>query len=60
MTDRKFAMDEFDPLPEKENVECKCGKAGIKRPCPYAYEIHDDETPCTCCEECRDEHRGDI
>lgn len=41
-------------------VRCKCGKFGRSARCPYAYEINDDETPCDCCNKCREEHAGDI
>ena len=35
-----------DPMPT-----CgRCGKPGEHRMCPYEAEIHNEEVPCTCCE----------
>lgn len=53
-------MTDQDKIEKAERVRCKCGKFGIEAICPYAYEINDDESPCTCCTKCREEHRGDI
>jgi hypothetical protein len=41
---------------------CECGKndAVEDHPCPYAEEIHDDDTPCNCCEDCEGECWQDI
>lgn len=35
--------------------ECEqCGDKGATRDaCPFASEIHNDETPCNCCDACR-------
>ena len=37
-------------------VMCSCGVNPASEPdqCPHAFEIYGDESPCTCCENCRD------
>lgn len=47
----------------KKPVCESCGKkeAQEPHPCPYAQDIHDDnETLCTCCEDCEYECAQDI
>lgn len=47
-----------------EDMICdRCMKKPQQQPhtCPFAVEIHDDdESLCTCCEECEDHCRMDI
>ena len=38
--------------PGDGDVLCKCGQPGADRLCPYDYEVHDKDTPCTCCNAC--------
>lgn len=47
-------------MEETEPVRCKCGKFSKIGLCPYALEINDEETLCDCCDDCRQEHAGDI
>lgn len=38
----------------------KCGSGGTKDICPHASELSQDDTPCNCCESCRDNCANDI
>lgn len=48
-------------LDDKVEKKCKCGnKATAPHPCPYMSDVHNDnETLCTCCEECEQECAND-
>lgn len=37
----------------KETCKCGSGETPILAPCPFAEDIHGDDTECLCCEECR-------
>ncbi len=37
-----------------------CGGKAVPGFCPYAAEINDEEEECDCCDDCREDHRGDI
>jgi hypothetical protein len=39
---------------------CKSAPAEAEHVCPYAYEIHEDESLCTCCESCASECADEI
>lgn len=41
--------------------QCKCGAPGREpHACPYAEDVHNDDTPCTCCDDCMQECCDDI
>ena len=52
----------FSNMAEKNLCErCKKNPATVPHPCPYADEIgSDNETLCTCCEECQHRCAMDI
>lgn len=39
--------------PDRLCPNCKDNVAGESAPCPYGNEIHCEEKPCRCCNECR-------
>ena len=50
-------------LTEKTLPYCHNCEKNLKQeehPCPFASEIHNDESPCECCEECENECAQDI
>jgi len=39
---------------------CKCNPATEPHLCPFASDVHEDDTPCTCCVECEEACAMDI
>ena len=44
---------------ERSCSQCGCGEAEINT-CPFAEEIHNDDSTCVCCAKCRHQCQMDI
>lgn len=53
-------MNEIYEFDGKENEHSCQHERVTPHKCPYRWELHDDETLCSCCEECEDNCRDDI
>jgi hypothetical protein len=52
---------EDEVIVAEEPDKCSCGNdAEEEHTCPYAEELHGDETLCTCCYECQHQCAMDI
>ena len=47
-------------VPKDELCTCGTYPKGEPSPCPYAQDINDDDSPCECCDRCKDDCAMDV